>query len=243
MTNTTPAALNSLALLDSGVIGQGQIASGEDVNNAFTRGNMMLAQWARKRWLVWNLTDVAFVSTGAISYTVGIGENFNISRPARLEDGCFMRQLNTTSGQAIDFTPLRLLTSHEDYARIAIKGMGTFASVVFYDSAWPVASVFFWPVPQASIYELHILVKTPISQFTSLNQVVNMPDEYQAAYLYNLQARLRAAYRLPPDPVIIALAKESLNVIRVENTQIPTMRMPSRLTNRGYGYNVYSDSN
>jgi hypothetical protein len=242
MTSTTPAALNQLALLDSGVIGQGQLASGEDVNNAFLRGNMMLAQWARKRWLVWNLTDVAKVSTGAISYTVGTGQDFDILRPERLEDGCFMRQLNTTSGQAIDFTPLKLLTSHEDYNRIAIKGMGTFASVVFYDSAWPFGKVYFWPVPQASTYELHILVKTPITQFTALNQVVNMPDEYQAAYHYNMQVRLRVAYRLPPDPVIISLARDSLNLIKNANAQIPTLRMPARLTSRGYGYNVYSDS-
>lgn len=243
MTSTTPAALNALALLDSGVVGQGQIASGTDIRNAFVRGNMMLAQWARKRWLVWNLTDVAFVSTGAVSYTVGTGQDFNIDRPARLEDGCFMRQMNSTTGNAVDFTPLRLLESHEDYARIAIKKMGTFANIVFYDSAWPVARVFFWPVPQASIYELHILVKTPIAQFTSLRQVVNMPDEYQAAYLYNLQVRLRAAYRLPPDPVIIGLAKDALATIRGANTQIPTMRMPARLTHRGWSYNIFSDSN
>lgn len=243
MTSTTPAKLNALALLDSGVVGQGQIASGEDTNNAFTRGNMMLAQWARKRWLVWNLTDVLITSTGAISYTVGIGGDFNIERPARLEDGCFMRQPNTFSGQNIDYTPMRLLTSHEDYNRIAIKGMGTFANACFYDSAWPLGRVFFWPVPEASIYELNILVKTPITQFTSLNQVVNMPDEYQAAYVYNLQARLRAAYRLPPDPIIIGLAKDGLNTIRNANTQIPTMRMPSRLTNGGARYNIYSDSN
>lgn len=238
---TTPAKLNALALLDSGIIGQGQRASAFDTNNAFVRGNMMLAQWNRKRWLVWNLTDVSFVSTGAISYTVGIGEDFNIARPARLEDGCFLRQLDNDSGQPIDY-PLDLLPSHEDYSRIRLKTMGTFPSAVFYDSVYPVANVFFWPIPQASIYELHILVKTPISAFTSLNQIVNLPDEYQAAYLYNLQVRLRAAYRLPPDPVIIALAKDALNLIRNANAQVPTLRIPRQLIRRQMAYNVYSDS-
>ncbi len=35
--------------------------------------NMMLAQWQRKRWLVYSLDDVSFAPTGAASYTVGVG--------------------------------------------------------------------------------------------------------------------------------------------------------------------------
>jgi hypothetical protein len=239
---TTPAQLISLALLDSGIIGQGQVASAADVNNAFTRLNMMLAQWARKRWLVWALSDVAFVSTGALSYSVGTGQDFDIARPARLEDGNFMRQLNTDSGLAIDYTPLKLLASKEQYNRIALKTMGNFPNTVFYDPVYPVGQVYFWPVPEASIYELHILVKTPIEAFTSLNQTVNMPDEYQAAILYNLIVRLRAAYRLPADPVFVALAEDALNTIRQANTEVPTLRMPARLVNNRAGYNVYSDN-
>jgi hypothetical protein len=228
-----------LALLDSGAIGQGQIPSSEDTNNAFTRLNMMVAQWNRKRWLIFNLVDTAFTSTGAESYTVGAGGNFNIARPDRLEDGCFLRQLNNT--QQVDY-PLRLLPSHEDYSRIRLKSMGTFPQIVFYDSAYPLGSVFFWPVPQVSTYQLHILTKTPLNAFTSLAQTIQLPDEYQAAILYNLQVRLRAAYRLPPDPVIIALAKDALNLIKNSNTQIPLLRMPSTVIGRGAGYNVYSDT-
>jgi hypothetical protein len=236
----TIGATCQLALLDSGVLGQGQIPSAEDSNNAFVRANMMLAQWNRKRWLVYALSDVAFASTGAESYTVGTGGNFNIARPDRLEDGCYMRQLTNT--QQVDY-PMRLLPSHEDYTRIRLKSMGTFPQVVFYDSAYPLANVFFWPVPQNALYELHILVKTPLAPFTQLAETVLLPDEYQAALLYNLQVRLRAAYRLPADPVVVALAKDSLNIIRNANAQIPLLRMPRAVMGNGSGYNVYSDGN
>lgn len=233
----------NLALLDSGVIGQGQTASDADLTNAMTRANYMLSQWQVKRWLIWALQDVAFVSTGAQSYTVGTGQDFDIQRPNRLEDGNFMRQLNTNSGQEIDFTPLKLIFSKEAYNRIPLKAMGTFPWCVFYDPQWPAGQVYFYPVPEATIYELHILVRTPLTAFVNLTDTIVMPNEYEAALLYNLQVRLRAAYRLPPDPVIIGLATDSLNLIRNANAQVPTMRMPARLVRRGYAYNLYSDNN
>ena len=237
---TTPADLINLALLDSGVIGQGQSASGEDVNNAFTRLNMMMAQWNRKRWLVYALVDTAKVSTGAQSYTLGIGGDFNIARPDRLEDGNYVRILTAGVTQQTDY-PLKLINSHEDYNQIIIKSMGTFPQAVFYDTQYPLGVLRFWPIAQASTYELHILTKTPLNGFASLASPVNLPDEYQAVILYNLQVRLRAAYRLPPDPIIIALAKDALNVIRNSNTQIPSLRMPAAVLNNGKPYNIYSD--
>lgn len=235
---TTPGEIVNLALLDSGVLGQGQIASGPDTANAFKRLNFMVASWNRKRWLIYNLVDTIIPSTGAISYSVGTGGDFNIPRPDRLEDGCYLRQQESPDN--VDY-PLQLLTSHEDYNRIRLKNTGTFPQYVFYDSGFPLGLAYFWPVPQAATYQLNILTKNAISAFTSLGQVIQLPDEYQAALLYNLQVRLRAAYRLPPDPVIIGLAKDALNVIRNANTQIPTRRMPSGVMTRRFGYNVYSD--
>lgn len=237
---TTVGDLITLALQDSGVFGDGQVPSATDSNNALTRLNWLVAQWNRKRWLIYDLTSVGVTSTGAESYSVGPGGDFNTARPDRLEDGNFLRQLNTGNSQQVDY-PLELLGSKEDYNRIRLKSMGTWPSAVFYDSNWPLGQVFFWPVPQATTYELFILVKNQISQFDSLTQTINLPPEYEVALSYNLQARLRLAYRMPPDPEINAMAKEALNVIRLANTQVARLRMPSAVVNRQYAYNVYSD--
>lgn len=235
---TTPIEIITLALKDSGVLGVGQTALAEDANDAFTRLNYMLAQWARKRWLVWHLKDVSKVSTGATSYTVMTGGDFNVARPDRIE-AAFIRQLSTGSINAID-TPLIILEAREDYNRIALKTMQSFSNYVFYDSAYPNGVLYPWPVPQADIYEIHITVKEPISQFTTLNQTIVMPPEYMAALHYNLIQRLRAAYQLPPDPEINALARDALNTIRGANTQIQLLEMPEGLARNGL-YNIYSD--
>lgn len=229
-----------LALTDAGILGDGQIATAGDIQNALTRVNYMIGQWNRKRWLVYNLTDVSVVTTGAESYTIGSGQEFDTPRPDRLEDGCFLRQLATGNSQQIDY-PLQLIPSHEDYNRIRLKTMGTWPSTMFYDSNWPIGTIFAWPVPQANLYELHILVKHQLTAFTSLTQTINLPPEYEVALSYNLQVRLRVAYRMPADPVMIQLAKDSLNVIRGANVQVPTMKMPPSVVGAQRAYNVYSD--
>lgn len=200
----------------------------------------MISQWNRKRWLVYNLTDVSVTTNGNESYTIGPGQSFDTPRPDRLEDGCFLRQIATSGVQQIDY-PLELLPSHEDYNRIRLKTMGTWPSIIFYDSNYPIGTVYAWPVPQANQYELHILVKNQITVFTSLTQTINLPPEYEAALYYNLQVRLRAAYRMPADPIIIGLAKDALNVIRNANVQTPSMKMPPSVIGAQRSYNVYSD--
>jgi hypothetical protein len=232
--------LVKLALKDSGVLGQGQSASPEDVNDAWYRTNMMIAQWARKRWLIYHLVDVFFGSTGAQSYSVGPGGDFNVTyRPDRLE-AAFFRQTVQSEPSQVDY-PLELIEARETYNNIALKRLNSFPSYVFYDSAYPLGFIFPWPIPEANIYEIHLSLKEILNKFTTLSyDMSGLPAEYEAVIFYNLCARLRPAYQLPPDPTITAMAKDALNVLRGANTQIPRLNMPTDLIRPGI-YNPYSD--
>jgi hypothetical protein len=231
----------NLALYDAGIISVGQTALFEDANDALTRLNMLMAQWGNKRFLVYQLTNLTLTSTAATSYTVGPGGNFAISvRPDRLENGCFFRQLVQSSPNQVDY-PLELLESWEDYNRITLKQLQTFPGYVFYDPGYPLGTVYFWPIPQASIYSMNLLVKGPVvSQFASLTTVVAMPNVYYMAIYLTLAQILRAAYRLPPDPDLNSRAKEAREVIRGSATALARLRMPYDLVRPGV-YNPYSD--
>lgn len=234
----TPNDIIARALRDSGVTGQGQSASAEDFADAFIKLNGMLALWQRKRWLVYHLVDVSKVSTGAQAYTVGAGGDFNILRPDRLE-AAFFRQIVPSQPNLVDY-PLQILEAREDYNLIALKTLGPFGGYIFYDAAFPLGSVYVWPVLAANTYELHLTLKADLGQFTSPGQTVNLPPEYLEALSWNLAARLRPAYQLAPDPSVTALASDALNAIRGANAQIPRARLPGDLTGSGR-YNVYSD--
>ena len=227
----------NLSLLDAGIIGQGQIASAEDANNALTRLAWMVNNWTRRRWLVYHLVTTIVVSTGAQSYSLGPAGDFVLPRIDRLESA-FMRQTNTSL--PVDY-PLEILQSMEDYNRVRLKTLTSFAGAVFYDSGWPTGLLYFWPIPLASIYSVAITTKADLPVYTTLPQDLDLPPEYFEALYTNLVVRLRAAYQLPPDPVFVGLAKASLETIRTANAQIPRLVMPGAVTRRGPGYNILGD--
>lgn len=240
MTVTTPADIIRLVLKDTGVIGVGQTAQAEDTNDLFDTLNMMLGEWNSKRWFLFHLIDVAKVSTGAQSYTVGPGGDFDTPRPDRLEDGCFFRQLVTASSpNKIDY-PLSILESREDYSRIALKQLQTIPQFIFYDASYPLGVVYPWPIPQATLYEVHLLLKSQLTQFANLADTINLPGQYFGALRYNLACRVRTMYQLPPDPQLVALAEDANETLRLMNAQIPRLRMPAGIA-RGAKYNIYSD--
>ena len=88
----TPVALIRLMLRDAGVSGVGQAPRAEDNNDVLTTLNMMLDEWATKRWLVYHLVDVSVPVTGAISYTIGAGGDFNTTRPDQVQAAFFRLQ-------------------------------------------------------------------------------------------------------------------------------------------------------
>lgn len=232
------------ALIDAGIVGVDEAIEQPVINRAFTQANWLLAQWARKRWLCYRLVDYSFVSTGVETYTVGLGQTVDINpRPDRLEYA-FMRILNTlppSAGTPVDI-PLSIIPSHEDYSRITVKTIGNFSRRIFYDPIWPVGLLFPWPVPAATMYEIHVGFKVVLPRFASLTQTIQFPPEYEAALNWCLAKRLRASYQMPADPTINSLARDALNAIRDAGAAMSTLVMPQALRTRNRVYNVYGDT-
>ena len=236
---TTAQDIVTQALKANGIGALGQTPNSADLADGFAWLQRLLAQWQRKRWLVWHLVDTALASSGLLSYSVGVGGYYNIPRPDQIEGAYARLMTNGTYTGAptptqpgilnIDY-PLYLIQSYEEYARISIKGLQTFPGAVFYDAAFPLGNVFFWPVPDRQ-FELHILTKETLQQFVSLTDTVLMPPEYEEAMIWSLAARLRPSYGLQPDPTITAAMSVALQTLRIANLQIPELLLPSGLPN------------
>jgi hypothetical protein len=226
------------ALVSGGIVGLDESVEPDMINKAFRIANRMLSQWQHERYMVFQLVDYAFASTGAPSYTVGAGQNFNINpRPDRLEFA-FLRQPPgppaPNGPQPFDW-PLEILDAHEDYAAIRLKSLGTFSAAVFYNPGFPIGILHPWPIPQSTIYELHILVKQTLQQFQSLQAQILLPPEYGAALEWTLARRFRAAFQMPADPTINQLAAQGKNMIRKANTQVPRLRISRNVPGMGGG--------
>lgn len=232
------------ALQDAGIVGIDEAIEQPVLNRAFRQLNWLLATWQRKRWLVYRLVDYPIRSTGAQTYAVGKGMAVDINpRPDRLESA-FLRITNSTAPTNLPVDlPLGIIDSREDYNRITVKTLGTLPWRIFYDPAWPVGTLFPWPIPQATIYELHVTFKETLARFAALQDKINLPPEYENALNWNLAKRLRASYQMPDDEAVNSLAREGLNTIRLANTAVGTLQMPSALR-RGGGraYDYHSDT-
>jgi|SRR5579864_179052 len=238
----TCAALLANMLVDAGIVGIDEDIEQPVLNRAFTQINWLLAEWARRRWLCYRLQDYAVLSTGAQSYTVGLKQNIDINpRPDRIEFA-YLRFVNQSAGTLPVDIPLDIIQSQEDYSRITVKTVGTLPWRVFYDPVWPVGLLKPWPVPQANIYEVHVGFKVVLPRFSSLNQPITFPPEYEAALNWCGARRLRESYQLEPRPVLDSLARQSLNAMRLANQAMPTLRMPAFLRNRQRAYDYRGDS-
>jgi hypothetical protein len=234
---TTAVDLITLALKDIGALGIGQAISADDTADALATLNMMLGQWQGERLSVYHLVDTAISSTGKQTYTVGTGGDFNVQRPIKI-NAAYAR-LNAGSSTPIDY-PVTIIDSREDYSRIALKALQSFPGWAYYDPAFPLGNLTFYPVPD-NTFQLHIVTMEALPQFTAAGQAINLPPEYMAAIRYNLGLYLAPSYQIEPQRSLVGLALNAKRVVKRMNSQIPSMTMP-----RGIGskqrYNIYSGS-
>lgn len=214
---TLPTASDIIAqtLRRVGAVGVGQTPDAYHSIDCLKLINMMLAQWNRRRWLIWHLKDIACTATGAQTYTVGIGQQFNTPRPDKIEFA-FVRQTGT---MAVDI-PLDVIRSREDYNDITLKAFSAFPRAVFYDQTYPTGTLYVWPLPPNNSYEIHIVVKDTLTSISSLSDLLVMPAEYQEAICLNLALRLYPYFGMKPDPELVKQARAALELIRNANAQL-----------------------
>ena len=224
----------------AGIIGIGQRMSPVDAQTSMDALQDILAQWQVQRWLVYGLTTNSITATGQLSYTIGPGGDINMVRPDRIESA-FMRFRN--SGAVTVDRSLALINSREDYNQITVKNIGSIPAAVYYDNAFPLGSLYFWPVPLGGTCDLFVTTKIALPLISDMTQVLSMPPAYFAALRYELASVLRVEYTLPPDPKLEGMVTKAKAILRNSNAQVPTLRMGSAVPGGNGGwYNPYSDS-
>lgn len=246
----TAQALCEQALRKAGIVGIDESIEQPVLNDAFDDLNDLLIQWQRNRYLIWRLATYSFISTGAQTYSVGPGGAVNINpRPDRLESAFLRIVNNSPPGNLPVDLPLNIIPSKEDYNRIVIKNLGTLPWRIFYDpgqdppndTGWQMGTLYPWPVPQATIYQIFVTFKEVLNRFPTLQTQMNLPPEYGVALKWCLAEVLRESYQMPPSPQIAKFARRALNAIRLADVAIPTLTMPSAVSNQRRAYDYHSD--
>ena len=162
---TTGRDLCTDALKEAGILGVGQTALPEDINDAFVRLQRMLSTWQKQRYLIPSLEKINFTADGSIYYTVGLGGNVNIKPPSDIKGGYVVQRNTGTTPVSLQ---LRKIFAFEDYIRISVKELQSLPTYFFYDNRYPLARLYPWPIPN-STYELHFLTQSRLIFDTTIS--------------------------------------------------------------------------
>lgn len=216
----------SAALRTAGVTGVGQTPLAEDINDGFQLLLEVIELWKRERFMAWRNIELITPSTGAQSYTMP-------DRPPRL-DAAFARLLvgqqiaGVYNAGPVDF-PLAIIESQSDYADISLKQLTTFPAAVWYSPDFPTGSLWFWPIPPAGQFNLHVFYRAGLPTYTALTDPLALPTEYIRALRYELAALLQMNYGLPANPGFVAALMGTRAQIKATNAHIRNARMPAAL--------------
>lgn len=212
----TVTSIVKLALKDAGIIGGRETPTDDEMQDAFDTLNQMLAMWRTQSLTVYCQKQEVIAVTGATSYTIGAGGNLNIERPVDV-DGVFWR-LN-----GLD-TPLIPITSFEDYQDIGIKSLQGTPSNYYYLPSYPLGVLYAFPIPSDG--SLYLTLKQPMPVYTTINDDISLPPEYEGAIRWNLAEMLCATFGMPITVELDRFAKQTKRALKIINTQLKTMRMP-----------------
>lgn len=243
MAITVPTGLTVVtdALKKAGVTGKGRQPDAYDSQGALDDLNDMIASWNVQRWIIWEVIDLGYTSQGVNPITIGPGGNINISeRPVNLKAGYVKLLPQSGSGLPVN-QPLEIIPSREQYSRLALPGLVSFPLYLFLDTSYPLGKILVYPIANANLYEIHVIVQNPITYVDFNTDLSILPKYYIPAFKFNLAKIVRQGYGKKEDAALNKLAADYLDVVVNANLQIPELIMPKILITQSSGYNILND--
>lgn len=231
---TTARTIITKALRKLHVLGQGQSLTADEAQEALLDLDNMIEQWSLEGGFIYTKTIETFNLTGATSYTIGAGGDFNTTQPLIIE-------AMVLNDEEVDTSLSQLST--EQYASIEQKNTGEYPASFYYDNNHPLGRIYFYPVAGAQ-YTVTMYAQKKLEGFTDIGTDYNLPTGYANALIDNLVIKLASQYGKEPAESIKTGALEAKNAIYKYNTRndTPLMGIDSALLDGSFG-NIYKGYN
>lgn len=234
-----PSALELIktAAQKLGAVESGASLTAEEANDGLNVLNSMLDAWAIDRRYVYQIQQESLSWTGgATSKTIGSSGDFNTTRPERIEQGTFFRDSNNN-----DY-PVMVTENREVYDRLTVKSTtSTYPQILFYDKAYPLGTLYVYPVPSSAL-TLKLNSWKILQSFAALTTDLSLPMGYRHAIEHNLAIELEPVFELKAPDSVIRLANKSLAALSRHNS--PSMVASTEVVaviEGGHGYDINAD--
>lgn len=215
---TTALEIITGALEEIGVAEVGQAVEAEDAALCLRALNTLADAHLTEPLYAYATTTVsASLPAGTMSRTIGASQQFNCSRPVRLEPGCFV------SVGGVDY-PLSIIGEAE-YNGISQKNIaGPWPSVVMYDAGSPTGNVYFWPTGACTV---NLMVQTQASQFADMSTDYTLPPGYKRLFKFCLAEEVASTYQRQVSALTARNAAQARLAVKRANFVVP--QLESRL--------------
>jgi hypothetical protein len=196
------------------------------------RVNSILDGWNVTKLRGYSVTGHDFTLTPLEeSYTVGIGGDFNIERPVKIENAYII------DASATNF-PLNIV-NFIDFQNIDDDSVSSLPYLLWYNPKSPLGEIKVYPAPEKN-YTLHLDVYFGFAPYSGVGDTVSVPQGYERLLTYQLATELcsHRGKQIPPD--VMRMYREIERTIEAVNF---TMWMPSTKImspNTGYFTHPYS---
>lgn len=218
--STTAQTIAENALMEIGVLAQGEAASGADTE--FCRGklNRIIGVWRTRRLFVPYLSHDSYPwVTSKQSYTIGpSGADFTAARPNRIEGANLIVVGSLTNTR----NPLEII-DHQQYAAISIPALSGLPSRLYYQPTVPSGTLWPWPYPTDTTDQLELITWKQLAEFTDPSTGQDLADGYEEALTMDLAESLCSAYGKSVTPQLVEMARRAKAAIQSANTKAPLL--------------------
>lgn len=210
---TTARQIITRAMQKIGVLVKSEPPSADEADDALASLNALISSWSNDSLNIYARTLESFPLTGASSYTIGTGGDFNTVRPTAIINAYVRQGTTDLQVSVVDDTM---------FAGIMTKSVSGLPYVLNYSNSYPLGVIKMYPVG-LSDYTLFLLSEKAVSGFATLDTQLNLPDGWERALIYNLAIELAPEYAQQPDASVVKIAAESLGAIRTKVAQVRGM--------------------
>lgn len=212
---TTARDIIKRALQRNGVLTKNESPSGDEASDGLSMLNDMIGSWSNDSLLIYARVSESFPLTGAASYSIGSGGDFDTERPLQI----------LTAFTRIGDTDYNIsIVPDIAYDGINQKSLSSsYPEILMYQAGFPLGTITLYPKPTTGT--LHIRSEKQLSEFATLDTDVDLPPGWNRALIYNLSLELAGEYGQPVDEATYQLAMDALSKIKTAVARNKTMDM------------------
>lgn len=185
--------------------------------------NRMVSGWAQQASTIPAIARHVFaLVSGKAEYSIGIGGDLNIVKPANQNSIVAVGLLLGASTPPVEI-PRGLLTD-DGWQSVQIKGLtNSLFTDLYYNptfAATGLGTINLWPIPLDSVNSLVLYVAQALTQFVDLTTVYQVPDGLEEVLIYNLWRRLAKPWGRVLEADDLAMAGSTLRAFKRSNLKL-----------------------